>query len=127
MRHDKKLPRESNLHESARLGEEVVDGVAGHPHHRGKGEAEAETLGPPRVLVAAQLHWLERDDVEDEDAEHDEGGEVLPAEIPEDVWLVPRHLLNAVAEPEFAKMRLRKYQNRRFYLWAPKNHPIAMV
>ena len=105
MGHNKKLPRESNLHESARLGEEVVDGVAGHPHHRGKGEAEAETLGPPRVLVAAQLHRLEGDDVEDEDAEHDEGGEVLPAEIPEDVWLVSRHLLNAVAEPVTTELR----------------------
>ena len=125
MRHDKKLPRESNLHESARLGEEVVDGVAGHPHHRGKREAEPETLCPSWILVAAQLHWLEGDDVEDEDAEHDEGGKVLPAEIPEDVWLVPRHLLNAVAEPE--NLPMRRYQNRRWYLCAPKNHPIAMV
>ena len=89
----------SNLHESAGLGEEVVDGVAGHPHHRREREAETETLRPARILVAAQLDGLEGDDVEDEDAEHDEGGEVLPAEVPEDVRLVPGHLLDAVTEP----------------------------
>ena len=96
-----------NLHESSWLSEEVVDGIAGHPHHRGKGEAEPKALRPPWVLVAAQLDRLEGDDVEDEDAEHEERGEVLPAEIPEDVWLVPRHLLNAVTEPEFANETLK--------------------
>ena len=96
---DVALVKNPNLHESSRLSEKVVDSISGHPHHRGKGEAESEALSPPRVLVAAQLDRLEGDDVEDEDAEHDERGEVLPAEIPEDVWLVSRHLLDAVAEP----------------------------
>merc|ERR1719278_2420819 len=77
--------------------------IAGHPHHRREREAETETLRPSRILVAAQLDRLEGDDVEDEDAEHDEGGEVLPAEVPEDVRLVPGHLLNAVTEPLCAK------------------------
>ena len=96
-----------------------------HPHHRGKGEAESEALRPPRVLVAAQLDRLEGDDVEDEDAEHDEGGEVLPAEVPEDVRLVPGHLLDAVTEPGLTYEAQKLIPKS--YLCAPKNHPIAIV
>ena len=38
--------------------------------------------------------------VEDKDGEHDHRSKELPAEIPEDVWLVTCHLLNTVTESE---------------------------
>ena len=99
--------------------------IARHPHHRREREAETETLRPSRILVGAQLDRLEGDDVEDEDAEHDEGGEVLPAEVPEDVRLVPGHLLDAVTEPELTDEAQKSIPMQ--YLCAPKNHPIAIV
>ena len=88
--------------------------IAGHPHHRRERETETETLRPSRILVAAQLDRLEGDDVEDEDAEHDEGGEVLPAEVPEDVRLVPGHLLDAVTEPGLTDEKILEFQRDTF-------------
>ena len=40
------------------------------------------------------------DAVKYEDSKHDHRSEVLPAEIPEDVWLVTCHLLNTVTKSE---------------------------
>ena len=39
------------LHNRSRLGEDVVDGVDGDPHHGGEADAEANDLGPLRVVV----------------------------------------------------------------------------
>lgn len=111
------------LHEGARLGDQVVDGVEWDPHHRGEGEAESQALRPGGVAVVAQLDRLERGDVEDKDTEHDERRKVLPAEEPEDVGLVARHLLHTVTEPKQGW----KCFPMLIHLCVPKNHPMAMV
>ena len=90
----------TNLHDGAGLGEDVVESVARHPDHRGEGHQQAEDLRPLGVgVVVAVGDGGVGDAVEDEHPEHHHRGEVLPAQEPEHVGLVPRHLLHAVAEP----------------------------
>ena len=93
------------LHDGAGLCQDVVDGVTRHPDHRGEGHQEPQGLRPAGIHVVVAIgDGAVGDAVEDEHRKHDERGEVLPAEIPEDVWLVSRHLLNAVAEPVTTKL-----------------------
>ena len=88
------------LHDSAWLGEDVVDGVTRDPDHGGERHQQPEDLGPTWVhVVVAVGDGGVGDAVEDEHPEHHERGEVLPAEIPEHVGPDAGHLLHAVTEP----------------------------
>ena len=94
------------LHEGARLAQKVVDSIARDPDHRGVGHAKSHPLRPLGVVVIMAVgDGGVGDAVKDEDSEHDHRSKELPAEIPEDVWLVSSHLLNTVAEPVTTGLR----------------------
>ena len=99
-------PVRTYLHEGAGLTQKVVNSIAWDPDHRGIGHAKSHPLRPLRVVVIMAIgDGGVGDAVKDKDSKHDHRSKELPAEIPEDVWLVSRHLLNTVAEPVTTELR----------------------
>ena len=83
------------------MAQKVVNSVAWDPDHRGIGHAKSHPLCPLGVVVIMAVgDGGVGDAVEDKDGKHDHRSKELPAEIPEDVWLVTCHLLNTVTESE---------------------------
>ena len=83
------------------MAQKVVDSIAWDPDHRGIGHAESHPLRPLGVFVIMAVGDRGVGDaVKDKDGKHDHGSKELPAEIPENIWLMTCHLLNTVTKSE---------------------------
>jgi hypothetical protein len=113
------------------LSQKVVDSIAWDPDHRRVGHAKTHVLRPLWVFVVVAIGDRGVGDaIEDEYSKHNHRSKVLPAEIPEDVWLVSSHLLNTVAKSEDEIKVVDDtliYFVRMTHLCAPNTHPIATV